>query len=153
MIQLLNEIKSFKLWANTADTSYGEWETDYLHWDKINKAAEQLIQEIPVKQWNEDLLNEFLYILARDNEFLYILARDNECEIILYHLINFPNQLVSLAKHTVSFPDQDARWQIAYGLGELDETTAEIQRILEKFLVDEHEYVRRRASFAYEKKF
>ncbi|MBT2701191.1 hypothetical protein J7E79_28315 [Bacillus sp. ISL-40] len=86
------------------------------------------------------------------NEFLYIVASDNESEIIIDTLIENPKQLLSIAKQTVSFPDHDTRWQIAYGLGKINENNQEIKVLLNHFLIDESEYVRRRASFAYDKK-
>lgn len=142
MRELLLEIDIFRNWAKTADKSFGEWETEYLHWARIYHYVNKLVEDTPVEKWSSDLLNDFLYILARDNE----------CEIIIDTLIDNPTQLLSVAKHSVSFPDHDARWQIAYGLGEIDENNQEIQTILNQFLIDEFEYVRRRASFAYEKK-
>jgi HEAT repeat protein len=80
------------------------------------------------------------------------LARDNEWEIIIDNLIKNPPQLLALTAHSIFFPDHDARWQIAYGLGEINENDNEIKNLLNMFLQDEKEYVRRRASFAFEKK-
>ncbi|RXJ04441.1 HEAT repeat domain-containing protein [Anaerobacillus alkaliphilus] len=142
MYELLLEIKTFRDWAITADQSFGEWETEYFHWDKIYHFASQLIENIAVERWSSELLNEFLYILARDNE----------CEIIIDTLIENPHQLLSIAEHSVSFPDHDTRWQIAYGLGEIKENGQEIKKLLKKFLYDEEEYVRRRATFSLGKK-
>lgn len=141
MRELLLEINNFRNWTKTADKSYGEWETEYLHWDRIYHYIDKLIVDAPVEKWSSNILNEFLYILARDNE----------CEIIINTLIEYPNQLLSVAKHSVIFPDSEARWQIAYGLGEIVDNNKEIQTLLNQFLLDEVEYVRRRASFAYEK--
>ncbi|MGE7673096.1 hypothetical protein ACQKMV_05845 [Lysinibacillus sp. NPDC094403] len=143
MRELLLEIDLFRNWTKTTDLSFGEWETEYLHWDRIYYYANKLIEGTPIEQWSSNLLNEFLYILARDNE----------CEIIIGNLIDNPKQLLSIAKYSVSFPDHDARWQIAYGLGEIDEDNQEIQTLIKQFLLDEIEYVRKRASFAYEKKW
>lgn len=140
--QLIKEIKSFNLWSKTAEKSYGEWETDYLHWDRIYKSTINLIEKIPVGNWSADIVNKFLFILARDNE----------CENIINQLIDFPTQLIELAKHSLSFTDFEARWQIAYGLGELTDNEEEVKLLLQKFTVDEEEYVRRRALFAFEKK-
>ncbi|WP_413378734.1 hypothetical protein [Alkalihalobacillus sp. 1P02AB] len=117
MRELFLEINIFRNWAETADKPFGEWETEYLHWDRIYHYVNKLIEDTPVEKWSSDLLNEFLYILARDNE----------CEIILETLIDNPIHLLSIAKHSVSFPDHDARWQIAYGLGEIDENNQEIK--------------------------
>jgi hypothetical protein len=142
MGELLLEIEKFRNWAKTSDKSFGEWETEYLHWDRIYHFVNKLIEDIPVEKWSSDLLNEFLYILARDNE----------CEIIIDTLIENPTRLLSIAKHSVFFPDHDARWQIAHGLGEINENTQEIKNLLKKFLYDDEEYVRRRAYIAFEKK-
>jgi hypothetical protein len=141
MRELFLEIEIFKNWAKAADKSFGEWETEYLHWDRIYHYLKKLIEDIPVEKWSPDLLNEFLFILARDNE----------CEIIIDILIKNPPQLLALAVHSIFFPDHDARWQIAYGLGEINENHIEIKNLLNMFLQDEKEYVRRRASFAFEK--
>jgi hypothetical protein len=142
MRELFLEIEIFRNWANTADKSFGEWETVYLHWDRIYHYVKKLMEGTLVEKWSSDQLNEFLYILARDNE----------CEIIIDTLIENPPQLFALAKHSIFFPDYDARWQIAYGLGEINENDQEIKNLLIKFLQDEEEYVRRRASFAFDKK-
>ncbi|MGG0179121.1 HEAT repeat domain-containing protein [Gottfriedia acidiceleris] len=139
--QLINEIESFVMWSKATERSYGEWETDYLHWDRIYKSTNNLIEKIPVGNWSADLVNKFLFILARDNE----------CENIIDQLINHPIQLIDLAKHSLSFNDFEARWQIAYALGELINNEEEVKILLKKFIIDEVEYVRIRAAFAYEK--
>ncbi|WP_316569156.1 HEAT repeat domain-containing protein [Neobacillus sp. YIM B06451] len=140
MIELLSEIERFRNWAATADKSFGEWETEYPDWEKIYLFVNRLIKETPVEKWNKGLLNEFLYILARDNE----------CEIIIDALIENPKQFLYIAKQAVRFPDPDARWQIAYGLGEIHVNNEEKQTLLKQFLHDEDEYVRRRAQVAFE---
>ncbi|PEC48705.1 hypothetical protein [Bacillus sp. AFS096315] len=114
--QLIKEIESFILWSKTCEKSYREWETDYLHWDRIYKSTNNLIKKIPVENWSSKLVNKFLFILARDNE----------CENIICQLIDHPNQLIKLAKHSVSFNDFEARWQIAYGLGEITDFGIEV---------------------------
>lgn len=139
MTELLSEIERFRNWAATADKSFGEWETEYPDWDKIYRSVNVLIKETPVEKWNAELLNEFLYILARDNE----------CEMIIDALKENPEQLLSIAKHAVLFPDPDARWQIAYGLGEIDINNQEKQTLLKQFSHDKNEYVRRRARVPY----
>ncbi|MEH7402998.1 hypothetical protein V7148_18670 [Gottfriedia acidiceleris] len=141
--QLIKEIESFILWSKTCEKSYREWETDYLHWDRIYKSTNNLIKKIPVENWSSKLVNKFLFILARDNE----------CENIICQLIDHPNQLIKLAKHSVSFNDFEARWQIAYGLGEITDFGIEVKQLLQKYILDEEEYVSRRAAFGYEKNF
>lgn len=137
---LLREIQSFKLWAETVPKGFGEWETEYLHWDKIYLAADQLIETVPAGEWEGELMKNFLYILARDNE----------CENINDTLILYPDQLIAIARHAVNHKDSDARWQIAHALGKINADDTEIQPLLKTFLADEDEYVRRRASFSWE---
>ena len=137
---LLREIHGFKLWAETAPKGFGEWETEYFHWDKIYQAADQLIEAVPAGEWEGELMKNFLYILARDNE----------CENINDTLILYPDQLITIAHHAVKYEDPNARWQIAHALGKINADDAEIQLLLKIFLADEDEYVRRRASFSWE---
>lgn len=136
-----NGVTAFKNWARKAAKSFGEWETEYNDWDKIYQQTEELIKGLSVEQWFDELIQDFLYILARDNE----------SEIIIEQLIELPNQLLSIAKSAITYADKDAKWQIAYGLGEIREEKSSIRKLLNEFLKDEHEYVRRRASFALEK--
>lgn len=140
--EFLQEVANFKLWAKTADQSYGEWETEYHHWDKINLATDKLVDNVPVGGWVAELLDCFLYILARDNE----------CENIIDTLIQYPEQLLAISRHAVTFEDSDARWQIAFGLGKINVDTDEIHTLLKSFLADEDEYVRRRAALAWEER-
>ncbi|WP_078410740.1 HEAT repeat domain-containing protein [Priestia abyssalis] len=142
MLQMKSEVNCFKLWAEKTDRSYGEWETDYDDWYKIYNVTEKLIKNVPVEQWNGKIVEEFLYILARDNEV----------ENIIEQLIERPHQLLSLAKLAVSYKDPDAKWQIAYGLGEINGEDSAIKSLLSEFLRDECEYVRRRALFALRKR-
>jgi len=60
--EFLQEVANFKVWAKTADQSFGEWETEYLHWDKIYPAADKLIETTPVGEWSGELVEEFLFI-------------------------------------------------------------------------------------------
>ncbi|WP_069034034.1 hypothetical protein [Gottfriedia luciferensis] len=68
-------------------------------------------------------------------------------ENITEQLIDPPTQLIELAKHSLSYNDFEARWQIAYGLGEFTDYEEEVKLFFKKFIFDEVEYVRRRASF------
>lgn len=83
---------------------------------------------------------------------LYTLARDNEVENVLQMLIEQPKVLLALAYKALIYSDYEAKWQIAYGLGEIKGMDKEVNNLLSKFLDDENEYVRRRASFALEKR-
>jgi hypothetical protein len=140
--EFLQVVENFKVWAKTADQSFGEWETEYLHWDKIYPAADKLIETALVGEWSGELVEEFLFILAHDNE----------CENIIDTLIHNPNQLISLARYAVIYQDPDARWQFASGLGKINARYEAVGRLLKSFLADEDEYVKRRAALAWEEK-
>lgn len=141
-MHVFKEIEKFKSWAITANKSFGEWETEYPDWDRIYSAIRQIIRENPIAEWSEQIINDVLYILARDNE----------CEIIINILKDEPNQLIFLANKALIYSDYNARWQIAFGLGELEINNDEVKSLLNRFSYDENEYVRRRAVFALNKK-
>lgn len=138
--EFLCEAAKFRRWAGPPRKRYGEWETEFNGWSGIYRAAEVLIAGKPVDQWDDELKDEFLYILARDNEG----------ENILETLIQFPDHLITLAGHAVTFPDVDARWQIAHGLGQTEAYTVERRKLLNVLKNDKDEYVRRRARLAWE---
>lgn len=143
IIPFKNGVSDFKKWSSKADKSYGEWETKYPKWDELYQLTKALIEGLSVERWNDELIKDFLYILARDNEV----------ENIIEQLIELPNQLLSLAKYAITYKDADAKWQIAYGLGEISEEKLSSRILLNEFLKDNQEYVRRRASFALDKHF
>jgi len=136
------EIKSFKKWADGVAVKHGEWETDYLHWDKIYLAVDEVLIQVPIDEWNA-----VVYELI-----LYTLARDNECENVIQALTEYPSILKSLAYKALMYEDYEARWQVAYALGEIADTDNNVDELLRMFLQDKHEYVRRRASFSIEKR-
>ncbi|MBD7944383.1 MULTISPECIES: hypothetical protein [Psychrobacillus] len=136
-----NGVSDFKRWARKADKSSEEWETEYPNWNWQYHDTGNLLKELSVERWNEELIEDFLYILARDNEV----------ENIIENLIDIPNQLLSLTKYALIYSDADAKWQVAYGLGEIKGDNLLIRMYLSDFLNDEQEYVRRRASFALDK--
>ncbi|MFC7677810.1 HEAT repeat domain-containing protein [Paenibacillus sp. GCM10028914] len=142
ILNLENEIISFKKWADGASVTYGEWETDYLHWDKIYSAVYGVLKHDRIDEWDAEVYELILYILARDNE----------CENIIQTLIEHPRALKCLAHIALMNEDYEARWQVAYALGEIADPDNNLDELLRMFLQDKHEYVRRRASLAIEKR-
>lgn len=143
--EFMEQVEKFKRWASehTRTAAAGEWETEYLEWESIYQAAAELVDGIPVSEWYHDTLDNFLYILARDNE----------CENILELLVQHPAQLIGIAGHAVVYQDPDTRWQVAFGLGEIATENEEVKNLSNQFLQDGNEYVRRRASMAWLKKW
>ncbi len=130
-------LNRFKHWAETRDPSAAlyspsEWECDYLHWDEIYEA---------VAEFFKSEIDPAMY-----DDILYTLARDNEDEVVLDMLAGHPALALQLAKHTLTSPELEARWQMAVVLGRIpgDESKA----LLIRYLDDPEEYVRRRAGHA-----
>jgi hypothetical protein len=55
-----------------------------------------------------------------------------------------------LASKALTYEDYDAKWQLAYGLSHLKDFKSTAEALLQEFIKDEHEYVRRRALLALE---
>ncbi|MFJ8262082.1 hypothetical protein ACIQ4I_09025 [Rummeliibacillus sp. NPDC094406] len=50
MREMLLEIEIFRNWAKTVNKSFAEWETEFLHWERIYHFVNELLD--PVKKWN-----------------------------------------------------------------------------------------------------
>jgi hypothetical protein len=143
---LRQEIDAFKAWAATLPEHKAEWEVPYFDksgnykWDDIYEAVEQFIEKVPLEEWISEIYDLLLYILARDNED----------EVILHFLENYPQHLITLASKALTYEDYDAKWQLAYGLSHLKDFKSTAEALLQEFIKDEHEYVRRRALLALE---
>lgn len=133
MRSLEHEIAQFRAWAAMHPKHYGEWETDYEEWPALRAAADEVLAHGPRDDGDISLL-------------LYALARDNECEFIRGMLEEHPESGMLLSRAAVAYPDTDARWQVADFLGTRDDEEA--RRLLQRFVADSDEYVRRRALLA-----
>lgn len=133
---LHEQVKLFKGWVAgyPIESRVGEWECDYPYWEPLWSAAIALIDTVPFGDWSNESCADFLYALARDNE----------AERIADHLQGHTETLLALGKLSVHHPDSDAKWQLAAKLGNLRENT-EAEFVLLKLVVDENEYVSRRA--------
>lgn len=138
--KLRSEVVKFEEWADSLNERKAEWEVFYLSWDDIYDAVRQYISEVPLSEWQPETYDLILYILARDNED----------EVILRLLEQHPEQLVALAFKALTFEDFHARWQLAHGLSQVGVSKDVAESLIQKFLADEDEYVRRRASSALE---
>lgn len=137
MNQLLQEeVTRFRTWAVGREGSYGEWECDYADWPTFLKASEDTIIEAERGQLDSnDAIN-----------LLYAIARDNEIEWLRRFLIDHPRTLRSLAKQAASHPDYATRWQLACSVA--DARLPDAVEILQPYLIDQDEYVRRRSLLA-----
>ena len=147
MSVLEQEIAKFRQWAEfrlgpdhipNADTHGAEWECDYLGWPALYSAVEACLlakanETNPLTKAERELL-------------LYALARDNEDQVVLELFEQFPDASIQLARAAIDYPDKEARWQVVVLLGHLK--GAEAVSLLQRFLEDDSEYVRRRAGTA-----
>ncbi|RYD29755.1 MAG: HEAT repeat domain-containing protein [Verrucomicrobiaceae bacterium] len=134
--RLQDEVARFRTWAIGREGSYGEWECDYNDWSAFWKASENAIAEAERGQLDsDDALN-----------LLYGIARENETQWLRRFLIGYPRTLRSLAIRSASYPDGDAKWQLACSIA--DACLPDAVEILQPFLRDEDEYVRRRSLLA-----
>jgi HEAT repeat protein len=131
---LRDEVERFRRWADDQVGHSGEWEADYPNWETIYDAVRVTLSQDVLSTSDVDVM-------------LYVLARDNECEVVLDELVTRPKHLLLLATACKSdTADVDARWQLAVGLGKLQDATA--ISLLRRFMDDPDEYVRRRALLA-----
>lgn len=135
-LELKTEVVKFKQWQPPHEQRNGEWECDYDQWDDLWAAAKSAVFRFKDGDIPDDVANDLLFAIARDNE----------TELIREHLIEFPLLLSKLAKHVIPSQDQDAKWQIAVSVSEAKLYNA--ADLIRPFLFDEYEYVRRRSLMA-----
>ena len=131
------EVARFQEWVAgiPVDMRLGEWECDYSDWGPLLKAAELLLQTVPVGTWTDAMVKDFLYALARDNE----------AEFIACELASRSETLLLLAAQAIRSDEPDAKWQIAAQLGDLHGSAQEAEALLIHLVQDVDEYVSRRA--------
>lgn len=136
---LFSEIKKFQNWALSysnvpQNERLGEWECDYPDWDKIYLAFNQFINNTDCNDWEENIKDQLLYIIARDNE----------AELLAETLSKYEEALITLAQQALIKAPTNAKWQLAVQLKNLVNKTLAIQ-LLETFSKDDNEYVSKRA--------
>ncbi|MBS9773993.1 MAG: hypothetical protein KGV59_02385 [Tenacibaculum sp.] len=139
--ELKKEIEKFKIWSKNyseipESERLGEWECLYDDWDILGDLFIEFIETITHVKWSEEDVKLVLYLVARDNE----------CETFIDEISEKqPNSLELLANKSFEFGEKDAKWQIATRLDKLENKEV-AKLLLEKFMNDDNEYVRRRAS-------
>jgi hypothetical protein len=139
-VELKKVVEEFRVWAKGypgRDRS-GEWECDYEQWPKTTTAFCAYLDAGPPQQWDDEVVDLLLYILARDNE----------SEVLKDELANRPIHLMALAKAGIQSTERDARWQLADALGRAGPQPIEGESLLLRFVGDDDEYVSRRALLA-----
>jgi hypothetical protein len=100
MPELHTEVIRFKQWALNHENKSGEWECDYEYWGDLFQSAESVINRCKDGEIPEDLAEDLLYAIARDNE----------CEYLREFLLDAPLLLSKLAKLVISSHESEAKW-------------------------------------------
>jgi len=137
---LKHKIAAFKEWAATLATHKAEWEGGYFDKDDFYDEVDRFLEEVPLNEWTSEAYDLLLYALARDNE----------SGTVLRALEKYPEELIALANKALTYKDFHARWQIAYGLSRFKNNKDVAEHVLQQFLKDKDEYVRRRTLLALE---
>lgn len=137
MHELFIEIKKFHKWADLQEQKIGEWETWYGEWSKIITYFKRFLAQTDFMQWDDEQVNEILYIIARDNE----------SEILVDMVSKHTPLLLFLAEKALISGEHDAKWQLAIHLPEREpHSLAEV--LLLRYVQEDEEYVNRRALMA-----
>ena len=141
--RLLEQAKKFHKWQETTypgittEEIGGEWEVDYPDWSDAYYAFCHVLNKMDAETADGILLNEMLYLIARDNEG----------ESLIYETTLHANWFESLCRFAVTSNENEAKWQFAAYLPEC-ECSQEVKDFILDFANDPHEYVSRRALMA-----
>ena len=140
---LARQVALFRDWAEAlarsagrpVDELRGEWACDYKDWQALYRAVFDVLDAVPIADWDGPT-TEFL---------LYALARDDEDERIAEELSTRPEALLAITRAALRSPERNARWQVAAHLSRVSDPPIEARSLLESLAGDGDEYVRRRA--------
>jgi hypothetical protein len=140
---LKEEVEKFKIWSrNLTEISEpergGEWEENYEEWEIIYELFYEFIEKTSYLDWQIEEIKNILYLIARNNEMEDFISEIADKQ---------PESLELLAKESLEFGEWDSKWQIAINIDKLP-NWENAKLILEEYLKDKNEYVRRRALMA-----
>jgi hypothetical protein len=137
---LKEQIDRFRLWSDgyPIERRSGEWEVDYFHWNLLYHSFTEFLHNCPVQNWNHEVMENVIYITARDNEV----------EIMVSELAQDADRLLAVAKACLLSTENAAKWQVATRLERLSTHLQEAESLLLNFVEDKDEYVRRQAIMA-----
>ena len=141
--RLLEQAEKFHQWQETtypgkiAEEIGGAWEVNYPAWNNVFDVFCHVLTDLEVGQAEKQLLEEMLYLIARDNE----------AEGLIQRTVQHPAWFEVLCCCAVQSSEAEARWQFAAYLPECS-CSREIKDLILDFVKDSHEYVNRRALLA-----
>lgn len=133
------KVQLFQKWAKethpdiTEDNDNGEW-CFCSEFDDMFSSAMELIQKTPASLATDQMINDLLYAIARDNE----------CEIIVQEAGKYNDWFSLLCRKSLQSPYTNAKWQFAKELKNHNNNDSLIDLIFD-FLSTEDEYTERMA--------
>lgn len=138
-LELHSSVERFKNYQKkifpdiTEDNDNGEWVFGF-EFDDIRNAYLQVINSIPSNQATDVLVDDLLYIIARDNE----------CSSLMVDTLRHPEWFSLLCKSCLQTQYTNAKWQFAEHLHEYRDGN-EIRDLIFSFLETGDEYTERMA--------
>ncbi|MDE5763919.1 MAG: hypothetical protein K2I00_03030 [Ruminococcus sp.] len=139
------KVNAFKIWAKTnypeitEDNDNGEW-CFCDEFDEMYESALSIIQKSSASNATEQIINDLLYAIARDNE----------CENIVEVLVDYDDWFALLCRYSLKSPYTNAKWQFAVKLKNY-KCSNDLKDLIFEFLSTGDEYTERLAlqSLAY----
>ena len=137
--ELHESIAAFMAWAKANAPGITE-ARDYNEWDfgeafaAMTSCAMNVIRNCPAERATEQLINDLLFVIARDHE----------SESMIDELLDHDEWFAMLCKNSLKTNDPDAKWQFAAYLGRY-EGHGDTRAWIEDFLSCGDEYTERRA--------
>lgn len=130
--------KDYPDWSEENDN--GEWEIGLDEFDEMCGVIFEIIEKITCTVASEQMLDDILFGIARDNE----------CSRIVDRLIEYPEWYSLLCKKSLTTEYINAKWQFAESLKDYNGQDG-LHEIIFEFLKVDHEYTERLAlcSLAY----
>lgn len=143
--ELHQKVKAFKIWAKanypqiTEDNDNGEW-CFCDEFDEMVACSLSMIQTSLATSATEQIIDDLLYAIARDNE----------CERIIEELVDYDDWFALLCRYSLKSPYTQAKWQFAVYLKNY-KGSDDLKKLIFEFLATGDEYTERRAlqSLAY----
>ena len=133
------KVNAFKSWAKTyypqitEENDNGEWCFCY-EFDEMISSALSIIEKCSVASATEQMIDDLLYAIARDNE----------CEIIINELTDYNEWFALLCRHSLKTHYTNAKWQFVKNICNYDGND-NIHELVYDFLTVEDEYTERMA--------
>lgn len=140
VVELHKSVEAFKAFQKryypqiTEENDNGEWEIGLTQWDEMNSAYLKMIESGKPEAITDELLDDMLYVIARDNE----------CSNLLIETLNYPDWFEPLCRRSIHTDYYNAKWQFAEQLGEYKGEN-DIKELLFSFIESGDEYTERMA--------